>query len=450
MSLPRIAASAALVAALAVCVLIFLGARGDGARYHLRFTSAGLLVKGADVQIGGARVGSVRNVSLTSAGEADVEVALRGGTPALHRGTTASLEQPSLSGAANRYVAMNPGPNNAPALRSGATIDSASTTSVVELDELYDLFDPPTREGLRQIVRGQADTFRGRGADARQVYATLAPALQAGDLVFRQLADDGPALRRFLTATGRLATTLWASSDDLYGAVQETARSTNAFARAAGPLQQALRELPPTLKESRAAFADLRRAADTVQPFLGRAAQAGEDLPAFSNELRSTLDNGGPAIDNLGQLVAADDGKNLTGLLRGLPALSRAAVPALRDGAAAARGGQPLIDQLRAYTPDVVASWATTGRAMANYDANGHYARLAPQFGAFREAADSSGATVLEPLAPSERVLAPQTGFLRRCPGSASQAALDGSAPLVSLPGQASLDCDPAQVLPAP
>ena len=37
--------------------------------------------------------------------------------------------------------------------------------------------------------------------------------------------------------------------------------------------------------------------------------------------------------------------------------------------------------------PDLVAGWGNTGRALRHYDANGHYARMLPQFGAFEESA---------------------------------------------------------------
>jgi len=95
MSARRILASAALVAALAAVSVIVLGGRG-GTTYRLHFTHAGLLVKGADVLIGGQKAGSVTHLGLTGAGEADATIELSGGTPRLHAGTTASLEEPSL------------------------------------------------------------------------------------------------------------------------------------------------------------------------------------------------------------------------------------------------------------------------------------------------------------------------------------------------------------------
>ena len=57
MTVQRILASAALVAALAGAALVLLGGRGAGAEYELHFTHAGLLVEGADVLIGGRRAG---------------------------------------------------------------------------------------------------------------------------------------------------------------------------------------------------------------------------------------------------------------------------------------------------------------------------------------------------------------------------------------------------------
>src|SRR5215211_7548086 len=105
MSLHRILASAALVAALAVVGGFMLDSR-QGPEYHVHFTHAGLLVKGADVMIGGRKSGSVDKLSLTDSGEADVTIALDGGAPRLRIGTTATLEEPSLSGQANRFIAI--------------------------------------------------------------------------------------------------------------------------------------------------------------------------------------------------------------------------------------------------------------------------------------------------------------------------------------------------------
>ena len=434
MSLQRVLASVALVAALVVVPSLVLGCGRAGDReYRLRFTHAGLVVKGAEVLIGGQRVGSVKTVSLTDAGEAQVTVALKRSAPALHVGTTASLEEPSLSGAANRYVAINPGPDNAKSLPQGATLGSADTTSVVELDELYNLLDPETRDGLRDIIRGQADVYRGRSADALRFFETFAPALQASDRVFRELGEDETSLKRFLAASGRLAGTLRLSSDDLQGAVVESAGATTAFANASAPLARSIRALPGTLASGRRGFAALRAALPDLDAVLERAPADLRSLPPFADGLTSTLSEE-RTLTPLAQLLrgpaASDD---LVDLLRATPDVARRGVPALRAAVPAVERGAPLVDQLRPYLPDLVAGWGNSGRALATYDANGHYARVLPQFGAFREV-DDGGVLKQQPIGEGERALGPATGLLRRCPGSAAPARPGSRAP-VAVPG---------------
>ena len=57
---------------------------------------------------------------------------------------------------------------------------------------------------------------------------------------------------------------------------------------------------------------------------------------------------------------------------------------------------QPQVDYFREYTPDVVAALSDLGQTGGYYDANGHYARTQPFFGAFgvdaRQSADRPSA----------------------------------------------------------
>jgi phospholipid/cholesterol/gamma-HCH transport system substrate-binding protein len=52
------------------------------------------------------------------------------------------------------------------------------------------------------------------------------------------------------------------------------------------------------------------------------------------------------------------------------------------------------------------------------------------------------------PLPVAQRLAGLQTGILKRCPGAASQPAVDGSAPYRDSGGN--LDCDPTQVVAGP
>jgi phospholipid/cholesterol/gamma-HCH transport system substrate-binding protein len=423
MTLKRIGASAALVAALAAVAALTFGA-GGGRSYHLHFTHAGLLVEGADVVIGGQKAGSVTDIGLTGAGEADVTIELERGGARLRAGTTASLEEPSLSGQANRYITVSPGPETAPELPEGAAITSGSTTSVVELDELYNLLDRRTRDGLRNIIRGQRDAYAGRETDAERFYETFAPALQASDRLFRELGSDGASLRRFTGSTAELARTLRGSSADLNGAVEQSALAVDGFARAARPLERAIAAMPSTFAEGRRGFAAIRRTLPAFERLLAEAPPRLRGLPAFSGALESALRDE-RSLAGLAELLRAPGASDdLVELMRALPELSRRALPSFEAGRPALRRGLPLVDQLRAYTPDLVSLWGNTGRALAPYDANGHYARVLPNFGKFSEEPGPDGALQMRVLGDEERVLGTRSGVLRRCPGSASSVEL--------------------------
>ena len=92
-----------------MAVAAWLVLRGDGGTtYKLRFENAGQLVRDDDVQVGGRRVGSVRDIELTDDNQAEITVNVQDGYAPLHQGTTALIRATSLSGIANRYIALTP------------------------------------------------------------------------------------------------------------------------------------------------------------------------------------------------------------------------------------------------------------------------------------------------------------------------------------------------------
>jgi len=107
-----------------------------------------------------------------------------------------------------------------------------------------------------------------------------------------------------------------------------------------------------------------------------------------------------------------------------------------------------VLEFIRPYTPELIGWFRDFGAGAANYDANGHYARIQPIFNAFQLEELPVGPAQLVPLPVSERLSGLQTGMLRRCPGSASQPPPDGSAPYRDSGGN--LDCDPSQILVGP
>src|SRR5687767_11045135 len=169
----RTLAILALVAGVVLAGVTLFGG-GDGHRYTLLFETGGQLVPGNEVLVAGQAIGKVDELGLTDDGQAEVEVTL---DRALHEGTTAQIRLTSLSGIANRYVALHMGPDSADQLPDGATLAADATSSPVDLDQLFNTLDERTRASLQDVFEGQATIYAGAEEEANRAYKYLAPGL---------------------------------------------------------------------------------------------------------------------------------------------------------------------------------------------------------------------------------------------------------------------------------
>src|SRR6476469_1686253 len=170
-----LAVGALAIVVLVVAYLVFAG--GGGSSYKLEFDEADQLVKGDQVQVGGVPVGSVTNIELTHDFKAVVTIHVDSSLVPLHAGTTAQVRVPSLSSVANRYIALSPGPNNAPTLASGARLPASATKPVTDLDQLFNTLDPKTRKGLQGFIQGTAEQYVGQGQSLQGATEYFAPSL---------------------------------------------------------------------------------------------------------------------------------------------------------------------------------------------------------------------------------------------------------------------------------
>ncbi len=419
-----------------VAVLIL----GGGSSYSLNadFQNASGLVNGDNVLIGPAAVGTVNSITLTRNGEARVNMSLHGGAGPMHQGTVARIVEDSLSGIASKYVELEPGSSQAPAIDDGGVITDTHTYSEVNIDQLFDTFDPLTRAGLSNFIQGEAASLRGRGLQANQALKYLAPGLQTTSQLTAELTRDQPTFDQLVVQGANALSALASRSDQLSQLIANTSTATGAIASQSQALQQALGLLPGTLHQATTTFAGLQTTLDTLDPLVAASKPAVRQLPEFLASLRKVIEAGIPTIGALNDLIhSPSGGGDLTSLAEATPALARIAATAFPELIRQLNDSQNQVEYLREYTPDVVAALTNIGQAGAYYDANGHYVRTQPSL--FPFGLDSNNE--LQTQFPSQRydgLKAART----RCPGSASQATPDGSAPQ-SVPGCSTSDVPP-------
>jgi phospholipid/cholesterol/gamma-HCH transport system substrate-binding protein len=434
-----------LVAVLAVWLLLL---RGGGHEYTLIFENAGQLVKGDNVQIGGRAVGSVKSIALTSNNQAAVKVSVNEPFAPLHEGTQAIIRLTSLSGIANRYVALTPAPNSNPALGEGAVLNTSSTTTAVDLDQLFNALDPKARKDLQGIIKGFATQYEGKAKETSESAKYFNPLLSTARRLVNETTTDEGALTDFIVSSARTVTTIASKRDDLAALVGNANATTGAIASENRALSEALLLLPTTLRRANSTFVNLRATLDDLDPLVAESKIATKDLAPFLRELRPLVRDAKPTIADLSTAVRRPGTDNdLVEATRKLPGFQKVASPAFSSGTGALKKSQPVLEFVRPYIPELVGWFRDFGVGAANYDANGHFARIQPIFNAFQFRDQPAGPTLV-PLPVSQRLDGLQQNLLKRCPGSASQIPPDKSAPFRDSTGN--LDCDPSQMPPGP
>jgi phospholipid/cholesterol/gamma-HCH transport system substrate-binding protein len=451
----RALAAGSLVLAIVLAAVVMFDDSG-GYTLRARFQNAGQVVTGGLVEVAGKRVGNVTGHRLTDDGLAELELSIDEDWAPLPRGTHAQIRQFGLSGPASRYIELRlPDGNTRGHLPDGGVLGIDQTTSNVDLDEVFAMFEPRTRKALRGVVRGSERQYRGQGAEASKGWVYLDPALVSASRLFQELNRDTPELRRFFVETSQLAGDVAERRDDLAGLVDNLADTTGAIARPKGALGEAIHRLPPFMRQANATYVNLRSALDDLDPLVEEAKPVARELRPYTAELRRLVTDLEPTVADLSRTIRRPGRSNdLLELLRAQPKLRDIAVgPVKRNGkeregalpasAEALEGATPRFAFARPYSVDFT-GWLDDFSHSGNFDALGGFARIGTHVNAFSIKED-----VIAPIAPGLRPQALKAlgtiGQNNRCPGAAERDPGDGSTPFRPTED---FNCDPRQLPP--
>jgi phospholipid/cholesterol/gamma-HCH transport system substrate-binding protein len=450
----RLIALLAIVAAAVLAALLLLGGGGGGYTVKARFQNASQLVKGNLVQVSGQSVGKVKKIDLTRDGQAEITMSINGDYAPLRRGTRAIVRQASLSGIANRYVDLTMPAQSAAEIPDGGVIEQDATTSAVDLDQVFNTFDPDTRKDLQRVFKGSAKQYKDQGQAMNEGLLYLNPSLAASSKLFNELNRDTPLLERFIVSSSKLVTDVADRRDDLAGLVDHLATTTTAIGSEQAALADAIGQLPPFMRRANTTFLNLRATLDDLDPLVEDSKPVAKKLRPFMAELRPLARDARPTFRDLAEVLsrpgADNDALELTRLqppLRDATVREVEANGAKRQSAFAAitqsvRDYAPIVASARPYAPDAL-GWFDDFSHSGIYDALGAASRVGVHASAF-EAANGQ----LSPVPPELRAAAFESGAAlnqrNRCPGAAEHKNPDGSNPWKP----AEVDCDPNQVLP--
>ena len=308
----RVAALAALVVA-AIAIGFILLSGGSGYQVKAIFVNASQIVTGDEVQVAGNAVGSVSNIQLTPDGQAELTLSINNSLYSpLHQGTRATIREPGLSSIAARYVQLDLGSATAPAIHNGGVIPPGDTTSEVDLDQLFDTLDAPTRKGLQQVFQGSASEYAGKGQLAQLAWEYLNPAIASSTLLFEQINHDTSKFTRFVVTSSNLVSDLAARQQNLSGLVSHLSTTFSALANQQVALGQSIQRLPPFMRLTDTTFVNLRNTLGDLTSLINAtkpdalpvAGYPNGRLYALLEQLRPLAVNAVPTVRNLANIIA--------------------------------------------------------------------------------------------------------------------------------------------------
>jgi virulence factor Mce-like protein len=248
------------------------------------------LVVGNDVRIGGSRVGAVAQINAkrrpNGSTIAVLTMKLEKSVQPLPKDTTVLVRPRSALGL--KYVELTRGSDRA-GYADGGTIPLSHAGNPVELDEVLNMFDKPTREAGRTNILGFGTAFAGRGESINTAIGAFRPLLRDIVPVARNLSDPSTHLARMFQELGDTAqilapaaetqASLFRNLNTTMAALSKVARPyiQNSITTARPALDAAIRGFPqqrPFLRNTQALFHDLRpgvQALRTAAPALSQA-----------------------------------------------------------------------------------------------------------------------------------------------------------------------------------
>ena len=257
--------------------------------------SAAALVRGNEVRIGGARVGTVDGITTKRQDDGSsvalLSLKLERDQMPLPKDSTLLIRTKSALGL--KYVEVTRGRSD-DGFGDGDTIPlEAATPAPVEFDEFVNMFDDETREAMRTNIEGFGTAFAGRGTSINQAIAAFRPLLADIIPVAQNLSDPNTNLDRFIGELGDAAAEvapaaeeqaeLFVNLDTTMAALREVARPyiQDSITKGRPALDEAIRSFPiqrPFLANSEGLFRELRpgvRALRTSAPVLADALEIG-------------------------------------------------------------------------------------------------------------------------------------------------------------------------------
>jgi phospholipid/cholesterol/gamma-HCH transport system substrate-binding protein len=241
------------------------------------FTEASQLAEQSDVRISGVDVGKVESIELGPEGKEAIALLNIDDKYAPLRGSTrAMLRTKTLLG--ETYVELTPGAAGEPALHDGATLPSAQVTESVQLDEIFQAFDPKTRRAFQTWMQEAAVAIEGQGQNLSYAIGNFEPTFREFEGLFRTLNSQEDAVSILFSSGAQTFEALRGRDGELANLIRSSNELFKTTALRDKDIEALFRAFPTFQDESRLTIERLKNFAVNADPLSKQLVPVAEEL----------------------------------------------------------------------------------------------------------------------------------------------------------------------------
>ena len=318
-SAPRIIAMAAFAMS-CIGILLFLWLQFGGPiplapeayKVQIAFPEATGLQKNLDVRASGITIGKVRDVKVDkSTSRTLATLVIEEDYAPLPSNMRAILRTKTLLG--ETFVELTPGERGGPKIEDGGRLDDGQVAETVELDEIFQTYDPTTRKAIQLWQQELGRGIQGRGESLNNAFGQLPEFTDSASDLLEVLDRQERAVRGLFRDTGVVYEALTESESKLASLITNSHALFSQTASQREALAETFHIFPTFLDESRLTL-------ERTEDFARHARPLVRDLRPVAEELRPTLVSTRRLAPNLRTYFNGFD-RQITISKRSLPAL---------------------------------------------------------------------------------------------------------------------------------
>jgi phospholipid/cholesterol/gamma-HCH transport system substrate-binding protein len=271
--------------------------------YYAIFSDASAVAPGQhqEVRVAGVHVGQIGSATVTSGGQAKLQLRITDTSLKVYANATALLQAKTPLN--EMYVSLDPGSPAAPLMKNGQTIPIEQTQSPVEIDQILDHLGPNQQNAQRILLSETNIALTDASPSLAGDFSAIDGSLSSLQPVAVALQTRQRETRELVTDLDVIARAVGGNDQQLASLLDNAQTTLTTLSANDAALQKTLAALPGTTDAIGTSLGTVHKLSGQLNPFLDNLRSADATLPSSLSTLTATVNRLKPVVDELNPVI---------------------------------------------------------------------------------------------------------------------------------------------------